>query len=371
MTDKDLQELLNRYQAGTATDNDKALLEDWYLHHNRDSRFAITDTERTGDVNLAWANIQANITKPKVRLLWPRIAAAASIVLALSFGGYFLLKKQDKQFNTIANDIKPGGNKAILILADGKQVVLTDAKNGRIAQQGSATINKNAEGLVAYNTGTSSSSAPVYNTMLTPRGGQYHLILADGTNVWLNAASSIKYPTAFTGADRTVEITGEAYFEVAHNKAKPFKVKSSGQTVTVLGTHFDVNAYNDEQAVKTTLLEGSVKVNTASAETIIKPGEQAILAQNKLNVTATDTEDAIAWKNGMFRFNEENLESIMRKVSRWYNVDIEYADEDIKDIPLTGIITHFNNVSKVLRMLELTHKVHFKIQGNKIIVMRT
>jgi transmembrane sensor len=165
-----------------------------------------------------------------------------------------------------------------------------------------------------------------------------------------------------------VEITGEAYFEVAHNAAKPFRVLSRGQTVTVLGTHFDVNSYSDEPAVLTTLLEGKVKVSTGTKNSIINPGQQAVYANNELKVVAADTEDVMAWKNGMFRFDEETLESIMRKLSRWYNVDIEYQDEAVKGTRYTGIITHFSNISKVLHMLELTSKVKFKIAGDKIIV---
>jgi len=267
-------------------------------------------------------------------------------------------------------DIAPGSNKAILTLANGKQVLLTGAHNGRLATQGSTVINKNADGEVIYQQGTAASKNVDYNTMSTPRGGQYKLTLADGTSVWLNSASSIRYPTAFNGAERIVEVSGEAYFEVAHNASKPFKVQSGSQTVQVLGTHFNVNAYTDEPVIKTTLLEGSVSISSGVENTLIRPGEQAVFDRHLFKVTQADIEDEMAWKNGMFRFTNENLESIMRKVSRWYDVDVVYEDNEARQLPLTGIITHFTNVSKVLHMLELTRQVHFKVTGKKIIVIK-
>ncbi|MDB4925504.1 FecR family protein [Mucilaginibacter sp.] len=306
--------------------------------------------------------------------LWPRYAVAASILLFLSIGGYYIFHKQPTQQTAQIQkqDIAPGGNKAILTLANGQRLILTGAKNGLLANQGNTTINKTADGKVVYNAAASESDKVIYNTMTTPRGGQYHLTLVDGTDVWLNAMSSIKYPTAFTGKDRQVEITGEAYFEVAHNPAKPFRIMSSGQTVEVLGTHFNVNGYPDESETKTTLIQGSVKVTkTGTNETnILKPGQQAILSDRLFAISNVKTDDAIAWKNGYFMFNNEPLESVMRKISRWYDVDIEYRDSGLKKENTYGSLSRFSDVSKVLKLLELTGAVKFHIAGNKIIVSK-
>jgi transmembrane sensor len=259
-------------------------------------------------------------------------------------------------------------------LADGKRIILTGAKNGTIAKDHNAIINKTADGQLVYQSDdkeTASSKRPAENLLQTPRGGEYHLILADGTNVWLNAASSIRYPTAFTGNDRRVEVTGEAYFEVAHNAAKPFRVTSKGQTVEVLGTHFNINAYDDEPGIKTTLLEGSVKVSNKDQKAILKPGQQAIVQSinNSIIIKNANTEEVVAWKNGYFLFDGEKIESIMRKVSRWYDVDVQY-EQTMPDVAFGGSISRFENVSQLLEVLQRTGSVHFKIEGRRLTVMK-
>ncbi|MEX8548602.1 MAG: FecR family protein [Mucilaginibacter sp.] len=364
-----IKSLIEKYNAGTANSGEIALLETWYLNYNSELKTDLSVVDIQFDVDQVRVKLARQIRPMSV---WPRVAVAASIMLLLSFGGYYLIHKRAEQQSArnLATLIKPGGNKAILTLANGKRIILDNIQNGEIAQQGNASITKTARGDVQYVAGSGRSNEVAYNTMATPRGGQYHLTLSDGTNVWLNAASSIKFPTVFNGANRKVEITGEAYFEVAHNKVMPFRVSSGSQMVEVLGTHFNINAYNAEPAVKTTLLEGSVKVTSGSNSVVIKPGQQASLANNELAVYNADTEEAIAWKDGMFRFTDEKLESIMRKISRWYDVDVEYADSDVKNIPFNGIITHFGSANQVLRMLERTKQVQFKIEGKKIIVMK-
>jgi len=377
-------QLLEKFERGEASEKELSELDEWYQSFEKDAKFttqlnkaAQTQVRENllNKINTSLDNKLAGAAAAHTKIwpLWAKVAIAAAVLVFLSLTGYFYWQNTDIPLQTAGNekqDIAPGSNRAVLTLANGKQIMLTGAKNGLLATQGSVAINKSADGQVVYNQGALAGSKAVYNTITTPRGGQYKLTLADGTNVWLNAASSIHYPAAFTGSERLVEITGEAYFEVAHNAGKPFKVQTSSQTVQVLGTHFDVNAYSDEPAVKTTLLEGSVSIQSGLESTLIKPGQQAMLAQHRFKVIQADTDDETAWKNGMFRFSDESLESIMRKISRWYDVDIEYENNDARQLPLTGIITHFTNVSQVLRMLELTRQVHFKIAGKKIIVIK-
>lgn len=365
----DAKQLLEKYKAGQCTPGEKALLESWYIRWASGKDVHLSGEQLDIVLDEIWNTLPVH--KEVRRMYAVRWAAAASVLLLLSVGGYYLLHKQAVPLAQVqAGDIAPGSNKAVLTLSNGQQIVLTGAQNGQLSVQGNTVITKAADGEVVYNPGTAANSEILYNTMSTPRGGQYHLTLSDGSNVWLNAASSIKYPVNFTGPDRAVQVTGEVYLEVAQNAAKPFRVTSAGQTITVLGTRFNVNTYPDEPAVKTTLLEGSVRVQAGPENVVIKPGQQTVLSQNGLSIVPADVEDATAWKNGLFRFSDESLESIMRKVSRWYDVDIEYTDDDVKGLPLTGVITHFSNVSKVLRMLELTNQVHFQIQGKKIIVMK-
>lgn len=273
-----------------------------------------------------------------------------------------LVKSRPKQ------NIKPGSNKAILTLQDGSTIVLNDAKNGTLAKQGNTSVVKLANGGVMYNETSAPTNKVLCNTMTTPRGGRYKLTLPDGTDVWLNSASSITYPTAFVGKERKVTITGEAYFEVAKDKTKPFFVQSGNQKIEVLGTHFNVMAYADEQLMKTTLLEGSVKITARDKISILKPGEQAILSkEGVVEIKPAVIEEAIAWKNGYFKFNRVDIKYIMRQLSRWYDVDVVY-DGNMPADEFVGKIGRSENITQVLRLLELEH-VHFKIEGKKITVL--
>jgi ferric-dicitrate binding protein FerR (iron transport regulator) len=229
---------------------------------------------------------------------------------------------------------------------------------------------KQSNGQLAYNTQNEKPTEVLYNTLTTPRGGQYQLVLPDGSKVWLNAASAISYPTAFTGSERKVEIKGEAYFEIAKNTAMPFIVKVNDAQVQVLGTHFNINAYSDEDAIKTTLLEGAVKVTKDAASTLLKPGQQAILGRssNEIRVQEnTDLDAVLAWKNGYFSFNQTDLATIMRQIARWYDVDIVYSDK-VPERRFGGEIPRNTNAAEVLKMLEES-KVHFRIEGRKVIVL--
>ena len=225
-------------------------------------------------------------------------------------------------------------------------------------------------GQLAYKPLQGKASEAAYNTLATPKGGQYTITLSDGTRVWLNAASSLRFPAAFTGRTRVVELTGEGYFEVAKDPTMPFKVKAKGMEVEVLGTHFNINAYADENTVNTTLLEGSVKVAKGNENKKIKPGQQAVIRDNgDLSiVNAINVEEVIAWKNNEFRFEHIKVSKIMRQVARWYDVEIEY-EKNVPDVELSGIISRKEEVSQLLEILEATHKIQFQLSGNKIMVL--
>ena len=307
-----------------------------------------------------------------------RIAAAA-VVTGLLAGGYFLFsgKRSQSVQSPVAlekntqDDVKPGGNKAILTLSDGSSIILDSAQNGSLTRQGNTKVLKINNGLLAYNADKSRPAEIIYNTLTTPRGGQYRVTLSDGTQVWLNAASSITFPTVFSGKERKVEVTGEVYFEVTKNAAMPFIVKKVNDDVRVrvLGTHFNVNAYDDESEMRITLLEGAVDVAKGDNHSILKPGEQARIIREKMNVTDNaDLDEVMAWKNGRFYFEEADIKTIMRQVEKWYNVEVKY-EADIK-YSFVAEISRSENVSRLLNILELTRLVHFKIEGNKITVMK-
>lgn len=309
------------------------------------------------------------VSKTKTVRLWRRIAAAASIVICVSIGFYFYRTsyKSPQVEQTLAEaDFKPGGNKAILTLAGGKQILLAGAPNGQLALQGNVVISKTADGKVVYSSNASNSTA-VYNTMSTPLGGQYQLTLADGTKVWLNAGSSISYPTAFTSKDRQVNITGEVYFEVAHNTAKPFIVKSNGQTVKVLGTHFNINAYQNENTISTTLLEGSVNVSAVGYSKILKPGQQSAVNKSGITVTEVDTDGITAWKEGYFDFTDADIKTIMRQFSRWYDVDIQFEEPATTEV-FTGRIPRKWSLNQVMKAVQSSKSVHLKVEGRRIMV---
>jgi transmembrane sensor len=367
MDKEGIKALINKYNSGQATDEEKAMLETWYIKNINEKPSALSAEEIEQDIQ----EVFDLLPKPmRIIAIWPRIAAVASIILCISISGYFLIhKKQATQQTAQTHDIVPGGNKAILTLANGSTIDLSAAKNGKLTNQGSMVISKNTNGQIVYadSENDSPSQNDGFNIATTPRGGQYQLVLADGTKVWLNAASSIKYPVAFNGNERKVELTGEAYFEVAHNKEKPFRVISSGQEVEVLGTHFNINAYSDESAIKTTLLEGRVKVTSGDKNKMLKPGEQAQLENGSIQVADVDVDDVVAWKNGFITFKNADIKSIMRQLARWYNVDVRFTGNISELRSFTGDMPRNSRLSEVLKALELSN-INFKIDGNKVIV---
>ncbi len=377
--------LIERYQNGKITAEEQHQLNEWY-HSFNDEKIKFTGNETEQQLadrikNRLLETIRLEQAVLPQRRKWLIPAAAAIVLLLLSFGAYMMISskpqknetaKKDTPDTRYKGDIKPGGNKALLILADGSTIILDSAANGTISEQGSIKVQKLDNGLLAYSVNgkmITEKDEAFYNTISTPRGGQYQVTLSDGSKVWLNAASSIRFPVVFIGKERKVEITGEAYFEVAKNKTMPFKVKAGTSEVEVLGTHFNINSYEDETSIKTTLLEGSVKVSAANQlPKLLKPGQQAgINKTGRIDImSGVDTEEAIAWKNGLFIFNSSDVKSIMRQISRWYNVDVEYRGN--VNLHFTGQLTRNEDVAKVFEKIALTGEVHFKIDGKKIIV---
>jgi len=332
-----------------------------------DPRFTITGDQT--DIG------QHNIVRFYQRT-WLRAAAA---ILIFCTAGLLFIRQLNFQRNAVklvkrtSVQIVPGGQNAKLTMANGKVIVLANAANGVLANIGGNKIIKRNAGQIVYDD-KAASQADVqtgYNTLTTPRGGEYQVVLPDGSKVWLNAASSITYPTQFTGNERRVKLTGEAYFEVAKNKAKPFYVTMNDVQVRVLGTHFNISAYGDDEAVTATLLEGSVQISKNKSLSLLKPGQQAVINYNTDDISVSDAniEDAMAWKNGYFIFNDDNITGIMKKVSRWYNVDVYYS-ADLNDQKFGGAYYRNKNIGELLQYLEMIGKIHFKIEGRRITVMK-
>lgn len=314
---------------------------------------------------------EARIRRMPVRRTWPWAAAAAAVVLLLGgalFTGVFRNEKTPQPATSAQTaSVTPGSTKAVLTLADGSTIML-DSSGNRVIQQGVATIHQNA-GALEY-AASSRQATTSYNILTTPTGGQYQLTLPDGSRIWLNASSSLRFPTAFSGSERIVELKGEAYFEIAKDMNMPFKVKvNNDMEVAVLGTHFNIMAYADESHVTTTLLEGAVKVLNRNKEVLLNVGQQALFNHRTkdLKVTPGDVEGAVAWKNSYFKFTDESIQSVMRKIARWYDVEVEYQG-NVNQKALWGTISRFENITEVLQMLELTGTMHFSMEGRKVIV---
>lgn len=387
------KELIQKYREGTLTEPEKALLEAWYLDLAKSERQAIDPDDLERQLDEVWRSLPVNQEPPveipaKRRHLYRYFAVAASIVLCCTLGGYFFynsrLKTPQKQIASQA-DAAPGGNKAILTLADGAEIVLDKMANGELARQGDITILKKNQGEIVYQTvkgGPGKAVHASYNTVVTPRAGQYKVILPDGTRAWLNAASSIRFPTAFPDQERVVEIMGEVYFEVAKvtrdHQRVPFKVLTGRQLVEVLGTRFNINSYADEGDIKTTLVEGSIKVHVAGnvrKGILLRPGQQSqLVAAGNANISGASAFDVktvnagavVAWKNGFFRFDNVGLPELMRQLSRWYDMEVVYGSS-VREHEFVGQIERTAPLSKVLKILEMGD-VHFRVDGRKIVV---
>ncbi|WP_316747291.1 FecR family protein [Pedobacter gandavensis] len=397
MAKLDAKELLVKYLSGKCTEEEQALLAQWHLNStaDRDNQMAafdltdLTEQERIDDLGEIWSRLELDEDKPKLevaksrRILWPSIAAAAGIAIALTAGILFYTTqsaREEKALLTQTQNQQPipaGGNNAVLTLDDGTQISLSDAKKGTLVTESGISISKTKEGQLVYH--LSDVNKPnTYNTISTPKGGQYQVVLPDGTKVWLNAASSLRFPLTFDHLrERKVELKGEAYFEVAkqlknkQGERVPFIVLTEKQRVEVLGTHFNINAYKDELVVKTTLMEGSVKVAGQKNTLLLKPGEQATGGQDHLSLSKVDTEEVISWKSGYFRFNNTDLKAIMRQASRWYDVDVVY-EGNIPPVLFTGEVSRQVDANAFLEMLRYLN-IKFKIEKqtntrNRIVV---
>ena len=386
--DKDeLKQLFQRYLNGECSQEDllrlKSVLsnpgQEEQIKSLLDSSWDNLDKNELTDVSREKAeSIYSEIISRKKNTqnsrVWLKIAATVTIFIFLGVGLHRIYKNnpsEDQASNLVqekAEKIVPGGNKAVLTLADGSKVILNDVNNGHLASQDNVEIQKTDDGQIVYSVkGTQTLQKAQLIAISTPRGGQYEIILPDGSKVWLNAESSLKYPVYFSGKERIVEMTGEAYFEVARNNNMPFKVIANAAEIKVLGTHFNVMAYDNERFIETTLLEGSVNVNNR----VLKPGQKAQMNKvtNSMSISAADTEEAVAWKNGFFMFKNENIQSIMRKIGRWYDVETEFKGKNTMHANYGGTISRFEDVSEVHKIMELTGVIHFKIEGRRILVM--
>ena len=376
-------QLLKKYLSGIASAEETARVDKWY----RETQKTLDDEDQ--DINSAdeikqriYNNILSVIEQeskpvPFYRNIFFRFTAVAAAIVLFGVSLYFLwpssIKQQNKTVATkpvLKNDVAPPlNNKAVLTLGDGTKINIDSAGNGVFAKQGSVNVIKQKDGQIVYK---GNANTVTYNTITVPKGSKpLRLNLADGSEVWLNVASSIVYPTAFTGHERKVVITGEAYFEIAKNVAKPFIVQqaNSDMQVRVLGTHFNVNTYDDEFAIKVTLLEGALDVSKSNDHVMLSPGQQAQVYVSTIRKSNdVDLNEVMSWKNGTFYFDGADIKTIMRQVEKWYDVDVEYKD-DVR-YSFVANISRDVNASQLFKILELTNLVHFKIEGNKITVMK-
>lgn len=371
------QDLINKYSKGECTSEEEAIVEAWFLTELNKKGELLEEPDYKKKEAEIWEMISRKTKRQSLPVkIWYRVASVAAVLLMVAAGLFYYPHKEKHvpvQISQSADDINPGGNKAFLTLGDGKRIDLTSVKNGELAKQSGVKITKTSAGQLVYhaaNLSPQTEKVKVYNTIETPNGGQYQIILPDGSKVWLNAASSLRFPASFTRlVNRKVELlSGEAYFEIAKDKKHPFIVKTHNQEVEVLGTHFNISAYEEEHAIRTTLLEGRVKVYANGVEKILKPNQQATLRGTKIEIEDVDAAYHIAWKNGYFLFNSESLESIMNTLSRWYNIEVLFKDPALKTRTFIGTISRFEKITKVLNMLERTEVASFEINGNKIII---
>ena len=369
------EELIRKHLEGTATPEEEALLESWYMEmaQEQPDMPPVADYTAIGEEimqALRAEQQQFPKRKPVVRI-WPRVAAAAAAVIVLSIGTYLLFRKSpDKpiaQGPTLVHDILPAGTKATLTLLDGKTIALDSDNNNAIARQENTTISS-ANGQLLYNSTQSPEDKQAYNTLTTLPGEHYSLQLPDGTKAWLNAASSITYPIAFNGKDRKVSITGEVYFEIVHDPQQPFTISVKDQLIEDIGTQLDIKAYDDEPMINTTLVEGSVKVKKGSAMAVLTTGEQATTSpgNKKFQIAMVDPDHAIAWKNGYFYFDRADIQTVLRELSRWYAIQVVYKGTPSKKV-FKGKVYRNINASEALQILSY-FGAHFDITGNTITV---
>lgn len=381
MEENKFRDIIDRYLKGMASPSEIRAVESFFESYRKEGK--AWPQELMGDAYESEKRILQGITEKYaattkrrhhfLNTAW-KVAATLLVLIGVGYAAYVFEFGHTPQ--AVVSALPAGGDKAILRLADGTEIPLDSTGGIAIPNQGSVSIT-NQNGELSYAVYQRPEEI-LYNTITTPRGGQYQVALADGTKVWLNAVSSLRYPTAFTGEERVVELTGEAYFEVARNSEMPFKVRISpvvpgmeAAEVLVLGTHFNVMAYPEETAIATTLIEGSVQVKKGEVKGVLKPGEQARLSdKGTLQIIPDfDVDQAIAWKNGKFVFNDTSLERIMRQLSRWYDVEVTFQD-DVASLQFGGVVSRRENAPAVLGLLELTGEVEFEVDGRNIIVKK-
>lgn len=376
MTQEEFDILYERCTSGKASLEEQKLFEEY-----KDS-FDLSDIPWTAEMGNYQATRERFLkdldrriaeSEPKRLKKW-YWSIAASIVIAMGIGFTFVKYSDEPgpvKVALVESVIEPGVDKATLILSDGQKVLLKDSGRDLISKDANVTILKDRDNTLTYQSNNQASGGHEerFNILITPRGGQYALVLADGTKVWLNADSRLQFPINFSGKERVVQLIGEAYFEVVKNKSKPFKVVTDQKTVEVLGTSFNVSAYSNEP-YRATLLYGAVKVKFGtSSSTVLSPGKQATLnSKQSFDVTAVNAADAIAWKKGIFLFESENIQRVMQKLARWYDVEVEYKG-DVYRKKLGGSVSRYENLNDLLKTIELTGNVHFKIEGRRVTVM--
>lgn len=383
-----IAELIKKYLQQTISAAEQAELDRWLASSSQNQKLfdELTDEKKLVNELAFFHSISTAASLEKIRKQvssapvvsiknnFRRWWAAAAIFILISGGTYFLFNKTGKDQPITGNQkpaidkISPGGNKAVLTLADGSIIILDSATNGTLTQQGNTKVSKLDDGQLAYNA-SGDAEKVLYNTISTPRGGQYQMTLSDGSKVWLNAASSIRFPVAFINGYRKVDISGEAYFEIKKDPSKPFIVNMADKgEVEVLGTHFNINSYDDESDTKVTLLEGSVKVSNNVDSKTIRPGQQAQVTSSLSVLNNVNTDEIIAWKNSLFYFDRSEISVIMRQVSRWYDVDVLFEGVPAKKT-FSGIVSRSNSINDILEIMKKAG-VSFRIEGKKVTVLR-
>lgn len=380
-----LGKLAGKYIQGKATEAEKQLLQEWYNAFDDVTVNVPADSEAEEMLTEArmlfrlQQTIEAEKYKPAPRRIpaWLKYSAAALLLGGVGLSIFWLTRPQPQPLTAAGKTplhkptIVPGGNKAVLTLDDGSTVILDSIANGTVTMQGHTRIVKNKNGQLTYDLSAAPNTGQVsYNTITTPRGGQYQVILPDGSKVWLNAASSLRFPTAFTAKSREVSLKGEAYFDITRNAAQPFQVQVNDMKVNVLGTQFNIMAYEEESQAKTTLVQGSVDISTAGGTQpkLLKPGQQARLSKggNLHVVNDADVDEALAWINGRFYFNDTDLGTLMRQIARWYNIEVVYEGA-VPPEKFSGEIPRNSNVEEVLKILKLSN-IHFTVNGNVLTI---
>ena len=381
--DKKYYELAEKLLNGSITPEEEEDFSAWY--NSLEDKPVIIPSTFAGSENELKGRIWYKINKTRKqdqRLIRPRIffysASAAAVLILLAMVSYWFVPSTSKKVATakpvtnLHKELVQPQDKAVLTLADGSHILLDDAVDGTLTEQGLTKVIKLKSGQLLYKSISKQGNTDTrFNTVSTPHGGQYQIVLPDSTIVLLNTASSLRFPTAFTANERRVELTGEAYFEVARNKEVPFKVTVGDMEIAVLGTHFNVMGYSEEKEVKTTLMEGSVNVKSVKDQKVLKPGEQASLEKSAGTLQVAkkvNIKQVIAWKEGNFYFENANIETIMLQISHWYNVKVLYKGT-VPDMGFSGIISRTKNLSQIMEILEAANRVHFTLQGNELTVI--